>query len=143
MKPYRPHPDRDDRLASAIRAAEALVNLDLYPAHKRELLSICVWKVTEIDGKQNLRFVSRGAVEASVGESLEHEHVFPRKGMVDEMMGGKPVAEVLKDAVACLVTKSEHEQLTRETRGNPDLVGWARYEKAGIEVIDRLSQTES
>ncbi|MDF1712858.1 MAG: hypothetical protein P1U90_11520 [Akkermansiaceae bacterium] len=72
MKPYRPRPDREERLASAVKAAGALVGLDLYPRHKRELLSICVWKVTELDGKWNTRFCSRGALEAEEGVNAEH-----------------------------------------------------------------------
>ncbi len=53
MKPYRPRPDWEERLASAINAAEALVGVGLYPQHKRVLLSICVWKAMELDGKRS------------------------------------------------------------------------------------------
>lgn len=137
IKTYRPRPDREERLASAITAAEVLVDLDLYPQHKRELLSICVWKATELDGKFNTRFCSRGALEAGHGTKLNHEHVIERKQLVDRLLAGEPVGEVLKEAVACLVTVDEHKTLTRISKENPDLEGWARYEAAGIEVVDR------
>ena len=141
MKPYLPRPDRNERLASAIKAAEALVNLDLYPQHKRELLSICVWKATEVDGKFNTRFCTQGALEAGPETKLNHEHVIERKKLVDRMLVGEPVADVLKAAVACIVTVDEHRLLTDLSRTHPDLEGWERYEAAGIKVVDRSSKS--
>ena len=137
MKPYRPRPDREERLASAIKAADALVGLDLYPQHKRELLSICVWKATELDGKWNTCFCSRGALEAGPETKLNHEHVIERKKQVDRMLSGEAVAKVLKEAVACIVTVDEHKLLTETSRTRPNLEGWERYRAARIEVIDR------
>jgi len=90
MSPYLPRPDRNERFASAIKAAEALVNLDLYPQHKRELLNICVWKTTEVDGKFNIRFCTQGALEAGPETKLNHEHVIERKKLVDRMLAGEP-----------------------------------------------------
>tara|TARA_B110000037_G_C16938566_1_gene431741 strand:- start:12 stop:437 length:426 start_codon:yes stop_codon:yes gene_type:complete len=141
MKPYCLRPDRNERLASAIKAAKALVNLDLYPQHKRELLSICVWKATELDGKFNTRFCTQGALEAGPDTKLNHEHVIERKKLVDRMLAGEPVAEVLKDAVACIVTVAEHRLLTDLSRTQANLEGWERYETAGIKVVDRSSKS--
>lgn len=116
MKPYRPRPDREKRLTSSVKAAEALVGLDLYPQHKRELLSICVWKATELDGKWNTRFCSRGALEADPDTKLNHEHVVERAKLVDRMLAGVTVDKVLKSAVACVVTVAEHKRLTERSR---------------------------
>ncbi|MEJ6580525.1 MAG: hypothetical protein QNL68_12090 [Akkermansiaceae bacterium] len=121
MKPYRPRPDREKRLTSSVKAAEALVGLDLYPQHKRELLSICVWKATELDGKWNTRFCSRGALEADPDTKLNHEHVVERAKLVDRMLAGVTVDKVLKSAVACVVTVAEHKRLTERSRSDPGL----------------------
>jgi hypothetical protein len=37
---YHTHADADDRVRSAITAAEAILGLDLYPAHKRTPFSV-------------------------------------------------------------------------------------------------------
>ncbi len=49
---YKPHPDRDMRISSAILAIQHIAPLNLYLAHKKELLSVCIWKITEADGKK-------------------------------------------------------------------------------------------
>ena len=143
MKPYRPRPDREERLSSAIKAAEVLVSMDLYPQHKRELLSICVWKATELDGKLNTRFCSRGAIEAGPETKLNHEHVVERAKLVDRMLAGESVDGCLKSAVACVVTVDEHKLLTKLSREKPELEGWDRYEAVGIEVVDRGEERQT
>ena len=122
MKPYRPRPDREKRLTSSVKAAEALVGLDLYPQPKGELLSICVWKATELDGKWNTRFCSRGALEADPDTKLNHEHVVERAKLVDRMLAGVTVDKVLKSAVACVVTVAEHKRLTERSRSDPGAI---------------------
>jgi hypothetical protein len=49
-------------------------------------------------------------------------------------MAGKPVGDVLKRAVASVVTRDEHRLLKD---GN----GWKRYKAAGITVVDRKTGT--
>lgn len=94
-------------------------------------------KATELDGKLNTRYSSRGALEAEPDTKLNHEHVIERKKLVGRMLAGEPVAGVLPDAVACIVTVDEHKLLTELSLDQPDLEGWKRYQAAGIEVIDR------
>ena len=54
MKPeYKKHKDHEKKIKSAITAIKAILPLELYLAHKKELLSICIWKITEADGKYN------------------------------------------------------------------------------------------
>ena len=135
---YKAHPDADKRIASAITTAKAIVRLDLYPAHKRELLSVCIWKVTEAAplSKYQTRYRSRAAETASESE-LAHDHVRQRKWLIDEMLKDPDSVErILRGAVACVVTRSEHEALTRISREFPDVDGWERYERAGIEIVD-------
>jgi hypothetical protein len=62
--------------------------------------------------------------------------VFTRKEMIDRMLAGEPVDEVLAGAVVCLVTREESKRLTRQDHEVPSLRGWERYQAAGIEVVD-------
>ncbi len=140
---YKGHRERDDRIKSAITAIKAILPLDLYPAHKRELLGICIWKITEADGKLNTRFRSIGSLEADKHTKLQHEHVLEMKKIVGLLMQGEiPIEEVVSRAVGCVVTKEEHEKLTQISRNNTALDGWKRYLEAGIKVFDLDRRTE-
>jgi len=50
---YTQHKDTDKRIKSAIMALKALTVLDLYPEHREELLTVCLWKITTADGNAN------------------------------------------------------------------------------------------
>ena len=135
---YRPHPDADERVRSAVLAIKSILPLDLYPPHKRELISVCLWKLTEAEsrGKYNLRFQTPAALEAPRSEK-QHEHVVERKSIVDALLASPERAdEILERAVGCTVTRDEHRRLTNLGRERPDLEGWDRYRAAGIRVLD-------
>jgi hypothetical protein len=135
---YRIHTDANDRVRSAVTAAEAILALDLYPAHKRELLSVCIWKITEAApmSKYQTRFRSRATFAVPESE-LAHDHVYQRKRLVDEMIAHpEEVGRILLTAVACVVTRMEHDRLIQVSREDPDLDGWERYKKAEIDVVD-------
>lgn len=129
---FKAHADRQARINSAKLAIGAILPLDLYVAHKKELLSICIWKITQADGKAKVRFWSEGALESDKKE-LRHEHVFERKELIRRLLEGEEIELVLSDAIACIVTKHEHLLL-----GKIQASGWLRYEKAGIRVYDSL-----
>ncbi len=140
---YRTHTDADARLRSALTAAEAISHLDLYPAHKRELLSVCIWKVTEAApmSKYQTRYRSRGSLAAPESD-LAHDHVYQRKRLIDAMLADPDDASrILLSAVACVVTHEEHFRLTAISREAKDLDGWDRYERAGIEVVEMESES--
>jgi hypothetical protein len=134
MPVYKQHKDREQRISSAVTAINALLPLDLYAAHKRELLGICIWKITEADGKTKVRYWSKGAIGGD-RQALQHEHVHERKELIHRLLSGEPVDVVIKDAVACMVTKEEHRRL-----GQSDESGWFRYNEAGIQVYDSREQ---
>jgi hypothetical protein len=97
----------------------------------------CCWKITEAEGKYKTRYVSAGAQDAPKGTKLQHEHVIPRKEIIDGIMQEPARArELLASAIGCTVTKEEHERLTAITRSRNDLRGWERYTAVGITVID-------
>ena len=114
MPIYEEHKDRSKRIQSAITAIEALLPLNLYLAHKKELISVCIWKITEADGKAKVRYWSNGAITDENGK-LIHEHVYERKELISILLSGEAVKSVTEDAVACMVTDKEHTKLTRST----------------------------
>ena len=76
------------------------------PAHKLELLSICLWKVTEAEGgKYGTRFRSRAALEAP-RRQLAHEHVEER-GKLARLLLKHPhrLEEVIPRAIGCDVVR--------------------------------------
>lgn len=130
---FKRHKDSDERQRSAAVAIKAILKLDLYPQHKRKLLSRCIWFLTEADGKQNTRFQSRSARNASKNE-LRHEHVFTRKYLIDELLKpGCDINKTIKHAIGCLVTVKEHAKLHEVKKS---LSGWKRYSAAQVQVID-------
>lgn len=129
MQTYHEHPDRPKRIESAITAINALLPLDLVEAHKREL-SVCIWKITEADGKYKVRFWSEGAC-ANPNAKLHHEHVHQRKELIHRLLAGEDIGRVVTDAIPCMVTEQEHAAL-----GGAPSIGWQRYRDAGIKVFD-------
>jgi hypothetical protein len=110
---------------------------EIMHAHIRRTLDRCIWEYTKADGKYKTRWRSRGALGVSDRSRLTHEHVVPRKILVDRMMA-KPerVADIMEQALGCVVTREDHKRLTDATRANPSLEGWDRYDAAGVEVVD-------
>lgn len=114
----------------------------VHTRHHRELLSIALWKWTEAPGaaphpKYNLRYVSRGVL-AMDDAKVNHDHVWPRKWIIDELLSKNSWApDALEDflgtyGIACVVTTDEHARLSGKTR-----TGWQRYVDAGVDVWDR------
>jgi tricorn protease-like protein len=128
---------RRSAVALARRQFVALENPDILPAHIRRTLDRCIWEYTKADGKYKTRWRSRGALGVSDKSRLTHEHVVPRKILVDRMLDHpERVADIMAQALGCVVTREEHKRLTDVTRANPSLQGWDRYETAGVAVVD-------
>ena len=146
-KPYQTTPAMDAVRLSALRAVEQLLQPvpGLSVAHRRELLTISLWKWTEAAGvppypKFNVRYATPAALDHSNPAKVNHEHVWPRKWIIDRLLEpGKTWAEddlreFLEDhGVACIVTVEEHGELSKQTSG---LEGWERYKRAGLQVRD-------
>lgn len=131
-------PDADERIASALNAVRAILAAELVPAHKRELLSVCIWKLTlaEPVNKYATRFVSPAALACARNDRV-HEHVVERSKLVRSLMDGSLRPEQLpSSAVACVVTRDEHARLARAAAANAGLEGWDRYRAAAIPVVD-------
>ena len=140
---YIQHKDRDIRKLSAFDAVKAILPLDLYIPHKRELLKVCIWKITEANGKYKTRYRSIGALNENKSGNLQHEHVVEMKSLIDRLLY-EPAKynDILNDAIACVVTKEEHGILTKVSREFDNLNGWGRYKKAGITAFDLVDKKE-
>ena len=133
-------PRPKDIVESAKTAIAGILPLDVLPVHKRELLSTMIWKITEANGKHNLRYRSEGAV-AAPQDDLIHEHVYPRRKLVKQLLQGRPdpqsLDRILEHAVACLVTPDEHQRLEALPK---HIEGWNRYRAAAVRVFDTEAQ---
>ena len=134
MPTYCEHRDRSKRIQSAITAISALLPLDLDPQHKTELIGVCIWKITEADGKTKVRYWSEGAISHPKAK-LQHEHVHEKKELISRLLAGEEIGSVLNDAIACMVTQEEHARLRHSSN-----TGWQRYKDAGINVFDSKDQ---
>lgn len=135
---WKPHKDSERRRESAIAIAEAALasRQSVVPSHLREILSIAVWKFTECDGKYLTRFRSESALFAP-SPLIHHEHVIPRRLIVDQMLADpRHAREILGKAIGCVVLRTEHKSLGMVEKNNPSISGWERYRAAGIRVWD-------
>jgi hypothetical protein len=126
----------------AISIATFAVNAsDLREVTKKELLSKYVLVLLThgtANGKYGTRYRSRGALHIDDPATLEHEHVYPRKWLIEQMLDSPDTVEMVLThfAIACTVTSDEHRRLARAEKVDPLLTGWERYHAAGVEVID-------
>lgn len=143
---YRATPEVAALKDSALQlVAQILAMTNVADRHRKELLSIALWKWTEAEGlapnaKYNLRYCSAGVMLASEPVRVNHEHVFTRRALLPELIEGEHDLDGLRSllerkGVACVVTVDEHAAL-----GNAMGSGWTRYAAAGIPVYDRAQR---
>jgi hypothetical protein len=133
---YKPHRLHDERIQSAKRAIRALLSVNLVSNHKSRLLGVCIWKLSEADGKWNVRYWSKMALTAPKNER-RHEHVHEIRKLVRSLLQGQSADTVARRVVACIVTRSEHKRLSAPALYNID--GWNRYRAAKVPVIDLVT----
>lgn len=124
----------------------------------RHLADRAAWAVTEIHADAEFKFfrqryLSHGVrllfekaikqegrlSKSQLVKGLRHEHVWPRKFLVQEILAAKDrsmVLAALNRAVACVVTKDEELLHGLKRFGN----GWDRYREAKLRVWDRENQ---
>jgi hypothetical protein len=106
----------------------------------RKALDLAIWLFTEADGKYRTRFRSVGALEVNDPRPLNHEHVLPKRVLIDRLVAEPDRCdEILRSAVAYTVLREEHDGLNAAERSDPTLDGWGRYRAAGITVVDLAS----
>jgi hypothetical protein len=135
---FRPLANAAELRASAIEIARLLLeDQKIAPLHKRELLGIAIWKMTEAEGgKWGCRYRSTGVVARKLS-SIQHEHVVSRKFLVTQLLERPDDCEaIMRQAMACLVTVAEHVRLSHVPE---EVEGWQRYEAADVEVLDMIT----
>jgi hypothetical protein len=119
----------------------AVTSPDLRDVTRKEVLSKYVLILLThgtSNGKYGTRYRSAGALDITDPALLEHEHVYPRKWLIEQMLAAPDAVEMILTtfALACTVTKDEHRLLAAAERANPGLDGWQRYHAAGVVVTD-------
>jgi hypothetical protein len=136
---YQPAPNAAVKIASAhALVALALNDTTMMAAHRKHLLKLAQWWVTEADTKWKTRFRSAEVIrlakeDAESNIRINHEHVYGRAQVADQMLASpSQVVPILALCVGCIVTVDEHVRLTRQTSFH----GWDRYREAGVVVRD-------
>lgn len=138
VEPPQANAVRKDAIALA---RFAVTSPDLRDVTRKEVLSKYVLILLThgtSNGKYGTRYRSRDALNLSDATRLEHEHVYPRKWLIERMMESPEAVTMIMEtfALSCTVTSEEHARLRAAERANPQVEGWARYHAAGIEVTD-------
>ena len=145
-QPFTPNPQAAAKTASAVALLWLVLEARrLLMAHRREVMSVALWKHTEAAAappcpKYRLRYRTRAAMDLTTAAEVRHEHVWTREWLIDTMLErhrhGWTEADLARfveqHAVACTVTVDEHQRL-EEHEGRE---GWNRYAAAGIAVWD-------
>ena len=130
--------DPKKEIESAHYLIESILKIDhtnCQLIHLKQLLSVLLWKITEANGKYNLRYVSKGVLVRMQKIKIIHEHVYEREKLINDLISGKKtIQKILENAVACLVTVEEAELLSKVDK---KLDGWERYYAARITVFDK------
>ncbi|MEK6893701.1 MAG: hypothetical protein AABX07_05880 [Nanoarchaeota archaeon] len=131
---YKPKDNREQKLKEMFDTTKRILSFNLSEKLRKKLIDILIWCISEVDGKTNLKYRSKGALDPRNKEELIHEHVFTKKQIYNNLIKSPDKTEqILKKIVACAVTKDEHDKLTKFDKS---FSGWERYKQAQIEVYD-------
>lgn len=131
-------PEVAARGESMRRAMRALLEANMRDDDLRYVLDMCVWRYTEFDKnryKFAIRYRTASVLAPGPAVEIQHEHVVERRWLLDRITEAPDKLEdILELAVACVVSRSEHDALR-----SADGFGWERYLACGIEVMDTAS----
>jgi hypothetical protein len=80
---YRARPDRAGRIKTIKRDLEIVLSSPFSSKFRARMVSQLIWDLTEVDAKFGCRYRSKGVIEIKERESIQHEHVFTRRRMVE------------------------------------------------------------
>jgi hypothetical protein len=110
-----------------------VLQMDIGDEMKRKIIDVMLWNITGAFGKLNTKFVSEGSLDSPI-KLLRHEHVFTKKSLIERIMSRNGDLDcIIQDAIACIVTKAEHEILHINGKGK---LGWDRYKNTAIKVFE-------
>ena len=135
-------PSAADIIGSAKHIAQIVLASNLMlQKHRNKVLTEVLWLISEAGGKYSTRYRSAEVVRLATQEpnslvKIQHEHVFPRKRVIEEILQRRSellevpaeLDRILESTVGCVVTELQHKQLGKHHHG------WARYRE--IEVLD-------
>ena len=139
---FRERDNAEEIIASAKKLARLILqNEELHLRHRKAMIKNILWWISEAHGKYSTRYRSKAVValalsEPNSAEKVQHEHVFPRARIADQMLREKDellgdserLDRLLSSTVGCVVLASEHRQLDNHAEG------WQRYTK--VPVLD-------
>jgi hypothetical protein len=143
LSTYKQSLDSARTVASAKYLAMLVLTADdvLIEKHRKKILTEVLWMLSEANGKYDTRYRSSEVVRLAKEEptsevKIQHEHVFPRKGVIENILSQrqtlladpKLLQDILDKTVGCVVTEEQHKSLSKTEDG------WDRYK--GIEVLD-------
>jgi hypothetical protein len=135
--PYVAPPDVDERLKEVAVLLRVISDLPIDKRIKVRMLNHALWLVVEFSGNFFSRYRSAGVL-ASTDVPIQRDHVFTRNLLVRELFSpDADIASVIERAICCIVTVDEHRLLSKVPTS---VVGWDRYQHAGIVVHDMEKQ---
>ena len=135
-RPYKQREDAEQRLRDVESLLRTITTMPLHLQTKRMMLNRVLWLVVELTGNFYCQYRSAGVLR-NMGVRIQRDHVFPRKHLVEELLGHEPdFSSIVKQAQCCVVTHEEHQLLTQVPQ---DIVGWDRYKQAGVQYHDMLT----
>lgn len=130
-KPFIASPQEAIHLADIDKLINTLLGTQINRRVQKMMIDRAVWLVVEHTGNFYSRFRSDETIgKASVkpGVRIQRDHVYTRKSLVAHLLSGTAtVSSVIDQAQCCIVTKEEHDRLSRVPQ---TIVGWDRYRKA-------------
>jgi hypothetical protein len=133
---YTPASTLMQQLVDIKTVLEALRQLPIATALKRDMLDAALWQVAFATGNTQSKFMGpyrSEAVITQIGLKIQRDHAYPRAALLAELLGASPDLDSIIDRAqcCCVVTEDEHRRLSAVAVG-----GWGRYASAGIVVYD-------
>ena len=132
-RPYQQKSDAELRLKDVETLLRTITMMPLHSRTKKKMLNHVLWLVVELTGNFHCQYRSAGVLK-DTGVRIQRDHIYPRKQLVEELLGPEPnFADIVTRAQCCVVTHEEHQLLTKVPK---EVLGWERYEKAGVKWYD-------
>ena len=135
---FKPDPAEAQHLADVETLIRDLQRIKVNPRVQKMMLDRAVWLVVELTGNFFSRHRSEGTT-STLGVRIQRDHVHTRRLLVAELLAGtEDVRSVIDRAHCCVVTKEEHDRLSKAPQ---TVIGWDRYRAAVPPVRVRNMET--
>lgn len=125
--PFTADPAEAQHLADIETLMRDLQRIKVNPRVQKMMLDRAVWLVVELTGNFYSRYRSEGTT-SKVGVRIQRDHIYTRRSLVAELLAGtQNIRSVIDRAKCCVVTKEEHDRLTKVPQ---TVIGLDRYRLA-------------